>query len=102
MTQYRVGYLPGADDEYWQLPPRLRRDLRARLSYLRSGPFQSYPGLQVKEVEDAPGAWRIHLGPYRVFYRIDGPTIWIVMIWRDCPSAYSRSTLREVNRRLRR
>lgn len=101
MTLYRVGYEPEADDEYWKLPPRLRRELRFRLTYLKAGPFRSYPGLQVKEVSGVPGAWRFHLRGYRVFYRVDGPVIWVVMIWKDRPGAYSSSTLREVRRRMR-
>ncbi len=72
-----------------------------RLSYLKAGPFRSYPGIQVKEVEGVPGAWRFHLRDYRVFYRVDGLNIWVVMIWKDRPSAYSTSTLREVRRRMR-
>lgn len=101
MTLYRVGYEPEADDEYWKLPPRLRRELRIHLAYLKAGPFRSYPNLQIKEVTDVPGAWRFHLRGYRVFYRVDGSVIWVVMIWKDRPSAYSSSTLREVRRRMR-
>ncbi len=101
MTLYRVGYEPEADAEYWKLPGGLKRELRARLNYLRAGPFRSYPGLQVKAVEGVPGAWRFHLGGYRVFYRVDGVIIWVIMIWQDRPSAYSSSTLRQVRRRMK-
>ena len=97
-----MGYEPGADDEYWKLPPRLQRELRHRLNFLKSGPFRSYPEVHVKEVEDVPGAWRFHLSNYRVFYRVDGAIIWVVMIWKDRPSAYSESTLREARRRMKR
>jgi mRNA-degrading endonuclease RelE of RelBE toxin-antitoxin system len=101
VTIYQVGYEPEADDEYWKLPPSLRRELQLRLGYLKAGPFRSYPGLQVKEVAEAPGAWRFHLRDRRVFYRVDGAMIWVVMIWHDRPSAYSASTLREVRRRMK-
>ena len=101
MTLYRVGYEREADDEYWKLPGGLKRELKLRLNFLKSGPFRSYPGLQVKAVQGVPGAWRFHLGGYRVFYRVDGATIWVVMIWKDRPSAYSSSTLREVHRRMK-
>jgi mRNA-degrading endonuclease RelE of RelBE toxin-antitoxin system len=101
VSRYRVGYEPEADDEYWKLPAGLKRKLQNQLRYLRAGPFRSYPGLQVKEVEGVPGAWRFHLGRHRVFYRVDGITIWVVMIWKDRPSAYSDSTLREVRRRMK-
>jgi mRNA-degrading endonuclease RelE of RelBE toxin-antitoxin system len=101
LTLYRVGYRFEADDEYWRLPGRLRRELQIRLSYLKAGPYRSYPGLQVKAVEGVPGAWRFHLGDYRAFYRVDGGTIWVVMIWKDRPSAHASSTLREVRRRMK-
>jgi mRNA-degrading endonuclease RelE of RelBE toxin-antitoxin system len=101
LTIYSVGYYPEADDEYWRLPPLLRKELQSRLNYLKAGPFRSYPEVRVKEVEDVPGAWRFHLRHYRVFYRVDGLVIWVVMIWEDRPSAYSKSTLREVRRRMR-
>jgi mRNA-degrading endonuclease RelE of RelBE toxin-antitoxin system len=101
VSKYSLGYIREADDEYWDLPGRLKRQLQLKLAYLKAGPFRSYPGLQVKEVGEAPGAWRFHLAGYRVFDRVDGPVIWVVMIWKDRPSAYSRSTLRELRRRLR-
>ena len=101
MTLYRVGYEPEAEDEYWKLPPGLQRALRLRLSFLKAGPFRSYPGVQVKEVAGVPGAWRFHLRGYHVFYRVDGSVVWVVMIWKDRPSAYSFATLREVRRRMR-
>ncbi|MGI0128738.1 MAG: type II toxin-antitoxin system RelE family toxin [Thermoplasmata archaeon] len=101
MTLYRVGFEPEADDEYWKLSARLQQELRLGLSYLKAGPFRSYPGLQVKEVGGVPGAWRFHLRGYRVFYRVDESIIWVVMIWKDRPSAYSSSTLREMRRRMR-
>jgi mRNA-degrading endonuclease RelE of RelBE toxin-antitoxin system len=101
VTIYQVGYEPEADAEYWKLPQRLRRELQTRLGYLKAGPFRSYPGLQVKEVADVPGIWRFQLRDRRVFYRVDGATIWVVMIWHDRPSAYSASTLCEVRRRMK-
>lgn len=101
MTLYRLGFEPEADDEYWNLPPGLQRALRHRLSYLKAGPFRSYPGLKVKEVVGLPGAWRFHLRGYRVFYRVDGSVIWVVLIWKNRPSAYPSSTLREARRRMR-
>ena len=78
-----------------------QRELRHRLNFLKSGPFRSYPDVHVKEVEDAPGAWRFHLSNYRVCYRVDGVIIWVVMIREDRPSAYSESALREVRRRMK-
>jgi mRNA-degrading endonuclease RelE of RelBE toxin-antitoxin system len=101
VTQYALGFVPEADDEFWKLSESLRRELRSHLAYLKSGPFRSHPDLHLKEVAEVPGAWRFHLRQYRVFYRVDGRVIWIVMIWKDRPSAYSRSTLREVKRRMR-
>ncbi len=101
MSRYDLGFLPEADDEYWSLPESQRRRLRLLLGYLKSGPFRSYSGLQVKEVAEARGAWRFHLGRYRVFYFVDGRTIWIAMIWKDRPSAYGRGSLREIRRRMR-
>jgi mRNA-degrading endonuclease RelE of RelBE toxin-antitoxin system len=101
VTRYVLGFVPEADDEYWKLSESLRRELRVHLTYLKSGPFRSHPGVQVKEVSDVPGAWRFHLRNHRVFYRVDGRVIWILMIWKDRPSAYSTATLREVKRRMR-
>ena len=92
---YVVRFLPEAEEEFLQLPLRLQREFKKLVPYLEAGPYRPYPFLPVKEVGKVPGVWRFPLGPYRVFYKIDGNTVWIGKIWHR-PRAYARAHIRQL------
>jgi mRNA-degrading endonuclease RelE of RelBE toxin-antitoxin system len=96
---YHVSFLKPTVPEFM----RLRRHLQIRSKelgpYLEANPFRSYPFLQVKEVGKVPGIWRFHLGPYRVFFKVDGSTLWIRKFWLR-PPAYDEAHIRELRRTL--
>ncbi len=95
-----VGFLFEAEAEFLRLPARLQRQLKDLVPYLRANPYRSYPFLPVREVGKISGVWRFPVGPYRVFFRVDGETIWIGKIGRR-PAAYDRAHLRELRRAFR-
>ncbi len=67
------------------------------MPYLEANPYRSYPFLPVKHVGKVPGIWRFPLGPYRVFFKVDGSTVWIGKFWLR-PPAYDKSHIRELRR----
>jgi mRNA-degrading endonuclease RelE of RelBE toxin-antitoxin system len=98
--RFIVRFLPGAEKEFLRLPVRLQRQLKILVPYLEANPYRSYPFLPVREVGKIPGVWRFPLGSYRVFFKVDGETVWLGKIWLR-PSAYDRVHLRELRRALR-
>lgn len=92
-----VRFLPAAEREFLHLPGRLQHRLKELLPYLEANPYRSYPFLPVKEVGQIPGIWRFPLGPYRVFFKVDGSTVWLGKFWLR-PPAYDRAHIRELRR----
>jgi mRNA-degrading endonuclease RelE of RelBE toxin-antitoxin system len=89
VTPYDYQFLESAEKEFLALSTRLQRMFKEKLVYLLRNPFRSYPWLRVRQGARHPGEWRFHLGEYRVFYRIDGPTVVFTRIVRR-PRAYPR------------
>jgi len=100
-VRYTVRFLPDAEREFLRLPRRLQRQFKDLLPYLEAGPYRAYPFLPVKEARRVPGLWRFPLGPYRVFYRVQGDTVWIGKLWFR-PASYDRTHIRQLRRALRR
>jgi mRNA-degrading endonuclease RelE of RelBE toxin-antitoxin system len=94
---YVVRFLAVAEDEFLRLPRRYQRQLKDLILYLESNPYRSYPFLPVTEVGKVAGVWRFPVGPYRVFFKVDGSTVWLGKIWLR-PPAYDRSHIRELRR----
>lgn len=98
MTLYSVEFTTQSLHEAEQLPPVLRRRLKANLEFLRAGPFRSHAGVRVKEIRDLRGIWRFHLDPkHRVFYATIGSRLIVIMVERS-PGVTPR-TLSEIRRR---
>lgn len=97
---YSVRFLPEAEEEFLRLPKHLQRQFQELCTYLEANPYRAYPFLPVKEVGKIPGVWRFPLGPYRVFYRVDGQVVWIGRFWRR-PPAYDRTHIRQLKRAFR-
>lgn len=94
---YTIRFLPAAEREFLRLPRELQERLKELLPYLEASPYRSYPFLRSKEVGSVPGVWRFPLGPYRVFFRVDGMTVWIGKFWLR-PTAYDRAHIRDLKR----
>ncbi|MDE1819976.1 MAG: hypothetical protein KGJ23_11405 [Euryarchaeota archaeon] len=94
---YEVRFLLPAEKEFYRLSKDLQRRLKALRPYLEANPYRSYPFLPVKEVGQVPGVWRFPLGPYRVFFKVDGRTVWIGKFWLR-PPAYDKTHIRELRR----
>jgi len=92
-----VRFLPAAEVEFLSLPRRYQVELKELLPYLESNPYRSYPFLPVKEVGKVAGIWRFPLGPYRVFFKVDGETGWLGKFWLP-PPAYDRTHIRRLRR----
>jgi mRNA-degrading endonuclease RelE of RelBE toxin-antitoxin system len=100
-VSFTVRFVPEAEREFLRLPRRLQRQFKEILPYLEANPYRAYPFLPVKEVGKASGVWRFPLGPYRVFFRVDGATVWIGKLWLR-PPAYDRTHIRQLRRTFRR
>ena len=87
--RYDFVFLETAEREFLALPRRHQRLFREKLAYLLKNPFRSYPWLRVREGHRHPGEWRFHLVDYRVFYRVDGPTVVFTRIVHR-PGAYPK------------
>lgn len=94
---YQVRFLLPAEKEFHALPKRLQRRFREQLPYLEANPYRSHPFLPVKDVGQVPGVWRFPLGDYRVFFQVEGTTVWIGKFWLR-PPAYDAAHLRELRR----
>jgi mRNA-degrading endonuclease RelE of RelBE toxin-antitoxin system len=94
---FRVRVLPAAEAEFHRLPRLLQSRLKELVPYLEVNPYRSYRFLPVKEVGRVPGIWRFPLGPYRVFYKVDGQTVWLGKFWLR-PPAYDRAHIRQLRR----
>lgn len=97
---YAVRFLPDAEEEFLRLPRKLQLRFKELRPYLEHNPFVSYPFLPVKPVGPIPSVWRFPLGPYRVFYRVDGSTVWVGKIWKR-PPAYDKTHIRQLGRAFR-
>jgi mRNA-degrading endonuclease RelE of RelBE toxin-antitoxin system len=89
LTRYVYEFLESAEKEFLALSRRDQELFKEKLLYLLLNPFRSYPWLRVRQGSRHPGEWRFHLGGYRVFYRIDGPTVVFTRIVLR-PKAYPR------------
>ncbi len=94
---YEVRFLLPAEKEFYRLPQHLQRRFRELLPYLEANPYRSHPFFSVKDVGQVPGVWRFPLGDYRVFFKVDGRTVWIGKFWLR-PPAYDEAHLRELRR----
>ena len=94
---YEVRFLTSAEREFLRLPRHLQVQLKELVPYLEANPYRSYPFLRVKDVGQETGVWRFPLGPYRVFFKVDGATVWIGKVWLH-PPAYDEAHIRELRR----
>ncbi len=97
---YEVRFLESAAAEFLRLPRRLQKQFKELMPYLEANPYRSYPFLPVKDVGKVPGVWRFPLGHYRVFFKVDGSTVWIGKFWLR-PSAYDKSHIQDLRRAFR-
>jgi toxin ParE1/3/4 len=85
-----VRFTPGARSEFLALIDYIRQDRpqaalrfrhRAEETLLR---LQDFPesGRRIPEFPDLPYR-EVLVTPYRFFYRIAAPTVWIVAVWHD-------------------
>lgn len=75
MTPYEYGFLESAEKEFLALRKKDQRLFKEKLLYLTRNPFRSFPWLRVRQGARQLGEWRLYLGTYRVFYRVDGAHI---------------------------
>ena len=94
---YEVRFLKTAEREFLRLPHSLQIQLKELVPYLEANPYRRYPFLPVKDVGAVPGVWRFPLGPYRVFFKVEGTTVWIRKFWLR-PAAYDVAHIRELRR----
>ena len=81
--------MESAEREFTKLPKMEQRLCEEKLLYLLRNPFRSFPWLRVRQGPRHSGEWRIHLGGYRVFYRVDGITVVFTRVVKR-PMAYPR------------
>jgi mRNA interferase RelE/StbE len=73
---YKLEFTTSALRELHSLDPQAQRRITAKITSLCNDPFP--PG--VKKLQGLPGHFRIRAGDYRVIYRVDGPTVTIVIV----------------------
>lgn len=69
---YRVVLKPSAAGELHRLPVRDRLRIVEAFSRLAVQPMRWESNLDTKPVRGHPGLWRLSVGVWRAFYRVDG------------------------------
>jgi mRNA-degrading endonuclease RelE of RelBE toxin-antitoxin system len=94
----RFAFKKEAEDEFRELPARIREEFLYALHGLLFQPFRPGPGYQVKELRDSPGLWRLRLTSYprvRAYYGLDGE---ILRVYGFGPGPEFYNRLRQTNR----
>ncbi|MCI4355890.1 MAG: hypothetical protein L3K18_01935 [Thermoplasmata archaeon] len=86
---YRVEHRPAAERELELLPRDTQIRVIAALVRLSFRPTGGDPLLDIRQVRDAAGLWRLSVAGWRVFYRLDGQVVSIVGYRPRSSSTYS-------------
>jgi mRNA-degrading endonuclease RelE of RelBE toxin-antitoxin system len=86
---YRVEHRPVAERELEQLPRAAQVRVIEALVRLSFRPLGGDRLLDVRQLRDAPGLWRLSVAGWRVFYRVDGQVVSIVGYRPRTSSTYS-------------
>ena len=84
---YSLRFRRGADGELVRLPRREQLAFGRAFDLLVRNPTGWDPALNLRPVVGRPGLWRLAVGRWRAFYRVDGDLIRIVA-FRHRASAY--------------
>jgi mRNA-degrading endonuclease RelE of RelBE toxin-antitoxin system len=77
----------GALGEFERLARRDQEAFAEAFDLLIRNPTGWDPDLNIRAIRGRPGLWRLAVGPWRAFYRVDGEVIRIVA-FRHRASAY--------------
>jgi mRNA-degrading endonuclease RelE of RelBE toxin-antitoxin system len=72
---YRLSHVPVAEREFLRLPLRAQLDFEEAYIRLVFHPRGGDPMIDVRQVRRRPGLWRLAVGTYRAFYRVEGNLI---------------------------
>ena len=75
---FRVEHRPAAERELERLPRGAQVLVVEALVRLSFRPMGGDPLLDVRQVRDAPGLWRLTVGRWRLFYRVEGQVVSVV------------------------
>jgi mRNA-degrading endonuclease RelE of RelBE toxin-antitoxin system len=76
-----------AERDLARLSTAARERILLGVEALRTDPVRARPGADIKALRGFPGQHRLRVGDHRVFYVVDGKTVWITGV-RHRSNAY--------------
>jgi len=79
MLLFSVQLTGSAEDDLNQIPIEIRKEILSDVQQLSSAPFP--PGNQIKKLKGfKPPLYRLRTGDYRIIYRVEAGTVFIMRV----------------------